>query len=80
VPASFASTIYSRYTPLPALFSFKQDLSDGTDNNLHKASLNLDNGKPLLMLHDAAKEDKFYYALGEMCSKYAFCFYNVLTC
>lgn len=30
---------------------------------MHKSSLNLDNGTPLLKLHDAAKKDKLFYAL-----------------
>ena len=39
------------------------DLSSAEDPTVHKSSLNLDDGAPLLKLHDAAKKDKLFYAL-----------------
>ena len=39
------------------------DLSSAVDPTVHKSSLNLDGGAPLLKLHDAAKKDKLFYAL-----------------
>jgi hypothetical protein len=47
------------------LFCLPQDLCNHMDFNLHKVSLNLEDGVPLLMLHDSEKKDKYYYAMGE---------------
>ena len=47
------------------MISYTLDLSSAVDPTLHKASLNLDNGAPLLKMHDSAKKDKLFYALRE---------------
>ena len=40
------------------------DLSSAVDPTVHRSSLNLDNGAPLVKLHDAAnKREKLFYAL-----------------